>query len=389
MSDSNRLQVSVTEETTWGITPSNAFEEIPVTGGGMNLETETIRSNAIRSDGQRAGAARVNTTPNASFEFEFVADVFDELMARAIRNTTGLSADVNISGTTFACVASGNKITDSGSGLAGIAVGQWVYVAGFTTAGNNGWKKATAVAAGEITVAGSGLTDEAAGDSVTIKGQVVENGSASPSYTIQQQHLDETNRFEVITGARIASLALDIASRSMITGSMSWTGKDFDATASSKAGNGTVNAAATQPAMAEVDAFDGFFVDGDVVSAYELLSVGFEVSTPTREQTGLGSIAKLGVPLGNLEASGSIEVYKEDDSWSLLTNYAAFTAMSFAFALVNENGDRYLIEFPKIYLSNESGGHPGPDADTLLSFSFEAEPDAATSKTVRICKVNA
>lgn len=386
MSDSNRLQVSITEESTWGTTPANAFEEIPVIGGGMNLETEFIRSGAIRSDGQRAGSARVNLTPNASFEFEFVNSTFDELLSRAMRNTTGFSSALSISATTISASASGNTIDDSANGFGSVADEQWIYVAGFTNSENNGWKKVTASAAGSLTIAGSGLVNETAGATVTIEGQYVRNGSASPSYTIQQEHLDETNKFEVITGARISSFGLDIASRSMITGSASFTGKSFDASATSKAGDGTVNSASTQAAMAEVDAFGGFYVDGSPVTAYELLSVAFQINTPTRETTGLGTINKLSVPLGLLEVSGQIEAYKEDDSWDLLTKYAAGTSLQFAFDIVDTNSNRYLFEFPKIFLSNESAGHPGPDGDTILSFSFDAEPDSEMSKTIQVVK---
>jgi hypothetical protein len=389
MSDSNRLQISLTEEGTWGVTPNTAFDEIPVTGGGMNLETETLRSGAIRSDGQRAGSARINATPAMTIEYEFVNDTFDELLARSIRNATGLSTAAAISASDIDSVATGNKFTGTSGMNTNVAVGQWVKVAGFVGANNNGWFKVVSASATEIAVVGTGITNETPGTPITIKGAYVRNGSDSPSYTIQQEHLDETNLFEVITGARISSMGVEVASRSMITGSASFTGKDFDATATSKAGDGTVNAAATSAAMAEVDSFDGLYVDGVKISAYELLSAGMTFNTPTREQTGLGSTAKIGVPLGNLEAVGTVEVYKEDGSWNLLTKYAAFTAFGLAFSLVDAAGNSYLFEFPKVHLSNESAGHPGPDADTLLSFTFEAEPDDTLAKTVQICKVDA
>lgn len=389
MSDSNRLQVSILEEVTPGVIPNSAFEEIPVIGGGMNLDTETIRSAAIRTDGQRAGSARTNATANGSLEFELTANVYDTLLLRAMRNTTGFSTAVNISGSGIAAVATGNKYTGPSGMDNNVAVGQWILVAGFAAANNNGWKKVVSRTSIEIVVEGSDLTSESAGPSITIKGQYARNAAASPSFAIQQEHLDETDKFEVVTGARINALGLDIASKAMIAGNVGFTGIDYNPNLTAKQGNGSVNAATVQASMAETDAFDGFYIDGGLISTYKLTGVALELATPTRERTGLGSIAKLGVSLGNLEVSGSFSAYKDDNSWNLLTKYVAFTPFGFAFSIVDENGNRYLFDMPKTKLSNESGPHPGPDADTVLDFSFESEPDAGLGKTIQVCKVAA
>lgn len=389
MSDSNKLELSIVEETTWGVTPNAAFDKVPVIGGGMNLDTETIRSAAIRTDGQRGGSYRTNVTANGSMEFELTANVYDLLLLRAMRNTTGFSTAVNITGTNIAAVAAGNKYTGPSGMNTNVADGQWLYFSGFAAANNNGWKKVVSATATEIVVAGSDITNESAGPSITIGGQWARNEAASPSFTIQQEHLDETDKFEVVTGARINAFGIDIASKAMIAASAGFTGKDYDPDLTAKQGNGSVNALTTQASMSEVDAFDGFYIDGSVISTYKLTGVSLELSTPTREQTGLGSIEKLGVPLGNLELSGSLSVYKNDASWNLLTKYKAFTPFGFAFSIVDENGNRYLFDMPKTKLTNESGAHPGPDADTVLDFPFAAEPDAALNKTFQVCKLAA
>lgn len=81
------------------------------------------------------------------------------------------SASVTITAATIAAVASGNKLTDSGSGFvsAGFTAGKAVVISGFTgDTDNNGFAVVSTVAAGELVITGLTLTDDAAGESVTI-----------------------------------------------------------------------------------------------------------------------------------------------------------------------------------------------------------------------------
>jgi len=76
----------------------------------------------------------------------------------------------HLTGTTIAFVATGNKITDSASGFvdAGFEAGQTLIVEGSTS--NDGQYIIESVAAGEIVVSGGTITDEAAGNSITLHG---------------------------------------------------------------------------------------------------------------------------------------------------------------------------------------------------------------------------
>lgn len=98
---------------------------------------------------------------------------------------------VSITGTTIA-VASATSITDSANGLltAGFRAGDLISCDGFTgTAGNNGQvARVTVAAAGALTLAASGLTADAAGETVTItkvNGQTISemNAVAIPAGT--------------------------------------------------------------------------------------------------------------------------------------------------------------------------------------------------------------
>ncbi len=71
---------------------------------------------------------------------------------------------------TIAFVATGNKITDSASGLvdAGFEAGQTLIVEG--SASNDGQYLIESVTAGEIVLSGGTITDEAAGNSISLHG---------------------------------------------------------------------------------------------------------------------------------------------------------------------------------------------------------------------------
>lgn len=396
MSDSNRIQVSFLREATWGTTPNSAFTELLLTGGTMAHALETIRSAQIRSDAQAADMKRVGADANATYNVEWSAGAFDELLRGGIRSDADWSTAVNISGTDITAVASGNQLTSTVTDLTtNLTKGQWVYISGFTGAGataNTAWAKVTALSTYALTLTGITLVDDAAGETVTIKSSQVRNGTDTPSYSLQEEYLDLTNRLYLITGARIGSWGMTISPKAIIAGTFGFQGKSI-AQAAAKAGDGTVTAAAANDVMSEVDSFDYVWIDNTAV-AWDVFQTSLSVATATRPQTQLGQLAKRGIGLGTLNLTGSIETYLDDDSWAVMGDMLAFTKFPLAFALTDGNGNRYHIELPQVALSAEPGDIPGLDTDKMLAFDFAADAGGsfgATSaeKTIQICRVAA
>ena len=393
MSDSNRIQVSFLREVDWGVTPASAFLELLLTGGTFAHDLQTIRSAQIRADAQAADSKRVGADANAAFNVEWSAAAFDELLRGGIRSDSDWSTAVNIAGTDIAAVSSGNQFTSTVVDIsANISLGQWIFVAGFTTAANNGWFKVTAASTYALTVTGGTLVDEGAGDSVTMKADYIRNGTDEASYSLQEQFLDLTNRYGIITGARIGSWNVDITPSAIITGAFNFMGKDI-AQAAAKAGDGTVTAAAGNDVMSEVDAFTDVWVDAAAV-AWDLFQTTLASTTATRPQTALGQLPKRGIGLGTLTLNGSLETYLDDDSWALMGDLLAFTKFAWAWALSDGNGNRYHVELPQVALSTEPGDIPGIDTDKMLACDFEAEAGGSfgaggDEKTIQICRVSA
>ena len=393
MSDSNLIQVSFVREATWGTTPNSTFQEILLTGGTFAHDLATIRSQQIRSDAQAADSKRVGADANATFNVEWSANAFDELLRGGIRSDSDWTTESTIAGTDIAAVDSTNQFTSTVVDLtADLTKGQWIFVAGFTTAANNGWFKVTALSTYALTVTGGTLVDEVAGDSVTIKSSQIRNGTDTASYSLQEEFTDLTNRYNLITGARIGNWDITIAPQAIITGTFGFQGKDI-AQAAAKAGDGTVTDAPANDVMSEVDAFDDVWIDNAAI-AWDMSQTNMAVSTATRPQGQLGQLAKRGIALGTLTITGGFETYLDDDSWAEQGILFAFTKFSYAYALTDGNGNRYHFEYPQVAYSGEPGEIPAIDTDKMLSFDFEAEAGgsfgaASEEKTIQICRVQA
>jgi len=375
MADSNQIQVSYTRESTWGTTPSNDFEAFPITGGAMAYGVETVRSQTVRSDAQLADSKRVGISPTANYDFELAAQTYDDFMRSAVRSDADWSTSASVSGATDIDAASADNSFNSSSTdftASNIAVGQWVYVSGFTTAANNGWFKVTSVAASKLIVSGGSLTTEAAGDSITIEGSYVWSGSTEHSYSLQQQYQDLTNRYHIMTGARLNAFSLNQTPGGIITGSFAFDGKNR-VQASSKAGSGTVNAAPAEDVASEVDGFGALWIGGTAVS-YDVMELSLNISVPNRPAKGLGSLARTRMPQGSPEVTGSFSVYLDDNTWALDTDWENFTKQALSFSIDLGNDDRFLIDLPQVAFTSEPGTNPGLDGDVMLSFDFAAEP---------------
>jgi hypothetical protein len=390
MSDSNRLQVSIIREVTLGTTPSSALDVIPITGGGMPEALETVRSATMRSDKQRGATKKILGAGGAAYDFEMAVASYDELLRGAIYADSDFPTAVAISDTNIAAVTSGNKFTkaDNWTG-ANIVVGQWVYVDGFTgNTANNGWHQVIALSTTDLTVRGITLVDDAAGETVTVKGSSLLNGTTQASYSVQQNYVDQTNLWHNLLGARIDGLSLDVSSGAIISGNVAFTALSRNQ-AGATIGSGAPTAAAGNTPISEADGF-GKLSYAYTHPSYDVSAVSFQVGTAARPRKPLGSQAYTQIQQNALEVSGSLEVYLEDGTWALDTALGAFTKNGMAFDIV-QGTNRYHVHFPQIVFTGEPNDLGGVDSDIMLSLAWEAEVAAhytgGAEHTVQITRI--
>lgn len=383
MADSSQVEISYIEETSFGEIPNNGFTRIVHTGGTFAAATQTTRSSEVRGDAQRGGAVRTALEPNATLNMELQGKVFDDFIKQLMRSTWSTAAavsntDIQADNTSSAFTSATVDWTTED-----ITTGQWVYVQGFDTSGANGWFKVTSISASDLTVTPAPSDDtNSGGNTITVEGSYIRNGTLYNSMGLQLQHTDLTNKYRLIKGARSGQWNIDLSSQSVITGSFELMGIDHTLETSA-AGDGTVSAAPSVDPMNAVDHVTDVFLDGTSISG-QVSSFSFGANMNPRRQYSINSSTNpspFDIGLGSLDLTGSLQMYLDDDTWSQVQDYLNFTKFDLAVALVGTDGNGYVFHFPKVVRTNEPGNVPGPDEDVFANFDFAAEPGSVGSET--------
>jgi hypothetical protein len=384
--DSSRVRISYIKQSGKGSIPNEAFQAVRHTEASFGMPQETSRSEEVRGDAQRGGAVRVGLNPEASISMELTAKTFDSLIEGLMRSSW--SDDVDIADTLISADNTGSKFVGPGWLNENIEPGMWVFVSGFEAGGANGWFKVQSVSETDLVVSPAPADDSNAEENeIKVQGSFIRNGTDTPYYALQLEHLDLTNKFRLIKDARIGQMDLSIDARSRVTGSLQAVGAEFDLP-NEKAGNGQVEDAPDTEILNTSDHLDGVFINGELFDG-DVMSFSLSANMNPRRQNAVGKIASADIGLGSLDASGSIAVYLSDATWDdLLVKYKDFVKLSLAFALKDSQGSGYVFEMPRVALTNEPGAVPGPDNDVMLSMEFAAEPAdiGDESKTFQICR---
>lgn len=380
MADSSQVQVSYLLETSLGVIPNSPFKVLRLTGGSnFGQTTNTVRSNEIRGDAQKAGTFRTDISASPSLNVELSPGTFDDFLEALLRGTW--STAVNITGTDISATASGFAATSTNL-TTNVVVGQSVYVGNFANTAINGWYKVTAVTSTAMTTTPAPPTTAAAGASVSIRGSNLRNGQTERSFALQKRHTDLTNKYILLKGNRVGTGSFTIQPGQLITGSFGCEALNA-VTTTSGAGNGSVTAAGTTQVLNAVDNVFRVMLGGIEVTNTLITQIQFNVNMNPRRQNAIGTLGARGIGMGAAEVTGTIEMFLDDNSWAQLTNYLAFTKQSLSFAM-SINGTGYVIEFPNMVFTNEPGTIDGNDTDTLLKFTFSAEPGTIGSSTSTI-----
>ena len=254
-------QVAFKKETSWGVAAGAiGAQYLRRITSDLSLAKETYQSNEIRTDYQVADFRHGVRSVEGTIAGELSPLTYDAFIAAALRKdfaagaTTGaiITLSVTNTGTKFTR-SSGSFVTD------GFKVGDVVSATGFTEANNNShYCLVTVVAALTMDIVpldGVVLTDEAAGDTVTIacvgkKTYTPETGHTDDSFTIEHYYSDVTQS-EVFTGCKVNTLAVSLPPTGMATINIGLMGKDI--TTGTSAYFTTPTAATTSGVLASVN----------------------------------------------------------------------------------------------------------------------------------------
>jgi len=382
--DSNRAALRFWEETTFGAfaTGTPKFTALRFTGESLRQETQTTVSQEIRSDRQVTDLVRTGVTAAGDLNFELSYGAYDDFLESALLSAAW-STQQQATGTTFSVTAGSGTYTiaDSGSGFGSFAVGQWVYISGFSDAGNNGFGKITAASAGSITVKGNGngVTDTA-GDSVTITmGPQIVNGTTFKSYNMEREYTDVANEFEQLAGMAIDQLNLNTQADGLVNGSFGFVGKSAQSNTATL-GDGSPTAAATNDVMNAIDDVQAVLEN---YTSYDVTQLSMSLVNNLRARLQVGTLGAVSLGTGTVGLTGGHQAYFE--SKAVMDKYlnATSSALSFIFS---KGTNAYVVDMPRIKYSSGQRVAGGINQDILADMQWTAIRDATEDATIRIAR---
>lgn len=365
----NRTGIRYVEESTWGTTPATpTLTELRYTGEGVNFDIETTTSNEIRSDRMTSDLVQTNQSTGGNIDFELSFDAFDDFIEAAMFNEFGSAVGIN-GEVTISFDNATSEIRDSANGFGNVVVGQWVYVAGATNAGNNGYFRVTAVDGGgaDITVDGT-LTDEAASASVTITGQRLINGVTAKFFSLEKTFNTTVPTYQYFTGVYVNGMSLSFETGSILTGSFDLLGKGSSVT-TTRIASPTDQAASTNDVMNAVNNVSAVEID-NVAFDCSIQSMSVDMTNNLRQQNAIGELAACGIGLGRYELTGDISLYFEDETE--LNKYINNTSFQMSFRVQDGSGNAYVFTMPNCEYESMSVNASGLDTDVILEGSYRA-----------------
>ncbi|QCO18861.1 hypothetical protein D3869_26705 (plasmid) [Azospirillum brasilense] len=377
--DSNDLELSYAAETTWGTSPTGAYQKFRVNSEGFSESKNRTRPPEIRSDGQAAAAVTQDVSASGNIQFGISYGNVDDLWAGAVNGAW--STALNITGTDIAFTSTGLSSATAGK-FSTIAVGQWIKIAGATAPANNGFKRVTAATGTTVTLEG-GATTAAAGATVTITGTMLRNGTTFNSFTIQKR-LGASLGF-AYPGTYFTGGQINAARGDFFSGTLDALCRSEEKQVAALGSGFT--AAPTNKVMSVVTHLKSVALDGGALAA-KIMSVNstfqkegaaaqYAVSTSTVDGTKAQGMRK-----GTLTANGTLEAYFSD--YALYDKYKAEAEVNVSYRVTDGAGNTYIVTYPVVVLGKSTITAGGANSDIMARFEWGADPDPVTGCTMQI-----
>lgn len=382
MSDSSRTQLAYTNEVTWGTIPAVAFDSLRFTGESLNFNIANITSNEIRSDRQITDLVQVDAEVSGGFNFELSYGTYDDFLLGALFDDAWDGAvavsgsDIDASATDDSYNrAAGSFITD------GVLAGQWINVAGFTEAANNGYVKVLTVTALKITVDKT-LTTEAAGDAITMENDgMIRNGVTENSFVLEKFFSDKT-QYMAFSGCVVSQMTLNFVTGDFLAGTFEFLGKSM-ARAGATAGSGAYGAASTTTPMNAVVNVKSVIEGGtEVVSPKAVNQLTVTLNNNLRGLKAIGFLGNFDIGHGRSNIGGTMQMYFEDGAE--VDKFIAGTETSLELRVADAAGNGYVISFPRIKFVSQEVNAGAIDQDVFLDMEWQAIREPTNDYTVQI-----
>lgn len=384
MSSADLVVHKILEEVTIGVTPAAALRKLNVVSSSIDGTIGTTVSNQINPNRSESDLIRTEGSTAGDIAVEWQHGAYNDLIEGAV------GADWN---TAFALTATDISAANGDSSFNSVAAafntatvlpGYWIKVGGFVNAGNNGIFKVVSVTTAKIVVAAT-LVTEAAGPSVTVKGQSIRNGVTRKSYSIEKEFADLTTTFVSHKGCVVNSMNISAAVGSIVTGSFNFNGMSTTY-ATTTIGTGADLAAISNQVFDPTDSIGTIVIDGVAFSSC-VRSINLTTTNNTRFTQCLGSLYPTNVNLGTLGVTGDMEIYFSD--YTMIEKFLNGTAISLSYSFSDAAGNYLVIDMPNVKFNTGTLSGISKNSDVMTSLSFTALYDSTETYAIQFSSLAA
>lgn len=232
-----------------------------------------------------------------------------------------------------------------------------------------------------------GTFANAGGMKVTIKGSMLRNPNDPDEITPQsfsfETGFEDVSQYFIADGQRIGTMAYNIASNSILTGSFGLQGRAMTRASTSILGELpytplTTTATPVYNATVNVGTLK---INGEPLST-AVQSIALNGSNNLRDQNAVSYKFPAGVGAGRLDLTGSLVAYFADGS--LWDKFIEHKTVSVEFPLQDVLGNRYEFTVPAANFTTDTVNPSGGNQDIVENLEFTAKRDPVTECQIQI-----
>lgn len=365
MSDATLYKVGIIEESTYGTTPSAAMQLVNVTEAPLARTRSAERPNILTGDRRRYPEQELQLdgtlTLAAPIQYGNMLLLQEAIMANDIESAATITAtDISVVGST-------GVIASAAGDMSPFDNGDLVYISGSLNGTNDGWKgPVTSAASGEITVPAGQVSDESAGESITISTIRLTDASTKKSFGMEWQDTGLTDKWRNGKGFQVGQATYSWTQGQFATESYTLIGQ-APTKASATIGTGSATAAPTSAFMNAVTDWGTLYI-AETATTHIVSSLTLTVTNVQNAVRGLGNLGPSNIILGPQDIELRVTVLYDDNSDALLANMEDHDTLSTWWDIVDAQGNRKAFFLPAAKASGE-GPAPG-QAGNLVDFEL-------------------
>jgi hypothetical protein len=217
-----------------------------------------------------------------------------------------------------------------------------------------------------------------------VRGGQITNGTTMTSYSIEKAFTDNSSDYALYTGCVVDSMALNVTTEAVVTGSFTFLGAKGESLSSAQAGSYT--AATTKDVMNSIDDVTGV-MEGDTYVNRNVTAWSMALANNLRPRLEVGSLGAVSIGTGTCNVTGTLQGYYADST--LLDKYLAFNDSALAIVFEDVDGNGYIVDCPKVIYTSAQRVAGGQNQDIIADLSWEAVMHDDELITIRLVKFSA